>query len=427
MGLTAHSPGCVRHPGRWLLLICGASLLLKAGFLIALGTWGRPQVWEYEAIAVNVAEGRGYRSEFLHQPYRSEIQPLYPLVCAALYRVFGHDWRAIQIFQVAIATVLCLVIFDIGRQLVSVSVGLVAAFLVAWHPGLSYYATGNLHVLVFDAWLFAMVVWAFLRLEQTFTWPWILTSGLCLGLALLSRASVLVFIPFGLAWLWWRLRNRMATLRLRGGLLVLSLLTGLVVAPWLVRNYHLHGRFPYFLSTVGSGLWTGNNPNASGSTLTPEGRPVRFTAPPGFLERLYQLSEVEQDAYFKQAAMAYITTHPARAMALYAKKLWAFWWFSPQSGLEYPKTWLRLYKIWYMIILLSFFIGLYGTSKQGRWPRVVVLVAFGWSVALCQSVFYVEGRHRWEIEALMLVIAAAGVLTLVDLLSKRSQAHASSC
>lgn len=398
----------VRHPVRWLMTIVGLSVLLKVGGLLALGRWAQPTLWEYEEVAVSLAAGHGFRSEFLSQPYRSEIQPLYPLLCAGLYRLFGHRPEAVQVMQILLASLLCAVAYGIGRRVFSERAGLWGAGFVAIHPGLSYYATANLHVLVLDALLFASVVWAVLYLEESWRLRRVVLAGGLLGLALLSRASVLVFVPVGLAWLWYRVRVRVRPgMFLAHGALLLAIASGLV-SPWLIRNYRVHGRPVYFLSTVGSGLWTGNNPHASGSTLTPAGTPVRFTASPEFLEELYRLPEREQDDYFKRAAYDYIRAHPWTALRLYAKKLGAFWWRSPQTGLEYPKSWFNLYYLWYSMTLIFGGVGVWTAWRRGEGARVAVLVLFGWSIAACQSLFYVEGRHRWEIETLLLVAAAGG-------------------
>ena len=404
------------HAGRrvpaWAAVaaVCGLSILVKAGLLVALGRWGTPQVWEYEPIAVHLSRGEGYRSIFLEQPYRSEVQPLYPLLCAAIYRLFGHHHALVQLVQIVLGVLLCLVAYDLGRRLWSRAAGLGAAGLIAVHPGLAYYATANLHVLMLDALLFAAAVWALIRVEARPSTGRAVTAGGLIGLALLSRASVLAFVPFGFIWLLWRLRDRLDWRRLIARLAVMAATAALMVAPWLIRNDRLHGRPFYFLSTVGSGLWTGNNPHASGSTLTPDGRPILSTAPPAFLERLYQLPEAEQDAMFYREARAFITAHPDQAARLYLRKLIAFWWFSPQSGLWYPKRWLVMYQWMYTAMVLLAVAGFVAVWRRGPRGLVIVLPVFALAISLCQSLYYVEGRHRWEVEALMLVLAGIGLV-----------------
>lgn len=406
-------------PVGWLLAICALSILFKVALTLATHTWNAPKTWEYETIAVNLVEGRGFRSEFLQQPYRSEVQPVYPVLCAALYKVFGYRHSVVQVAQFVLSTLLCGVVYGIGRRLFSIQVGLWAAALVAVHPGLSYYAAANLHVLPVDALLFALVVWSFIRLHDAALVENFLLGGVILGVAVLSRASILVFVPAGLWWLWIGVRGRMSgrALMIRTGLLLAT--AALIVSPWLLRNYRLYKRPFYFLSTVGSGLWTGNNPHATGSTLTREGVPVRYTAPSEFLNELYRRPELEQDELFRHTAIRYMKAHPLETLRLFARKFAAFWWFTPQSGSWYPRSWLALYGLWYtaMLMLMGFGLWAAGTSAGG-W-RVAIVPIFGLFISLCQSLFYVEGRHRWEVEAVLLVLAAAGLNSIREKVMER--------
>jgi hypothetical protein len=182
----------------------------------------------------------------------------------------------------------------------------------------------------------------------------------------------------------------------------------LVVSPWLIRNHRFYGRPFHFLSTVGMNLWIGNNPYASGSTLSVDGEPILDIASREFLTLLSQSSEMEQNDYFRRKAITYMVAHPWRTVQLYGKKLLAFWWFSPQSGLWYSRSWLRLYQIWYVGLLLFVGIGLWAVWGRKGWDRVSIIPLFGCSIALCQSLFFVEGRHRWEVESLLVVVAAHG-------------------
>lgn len=408
-----------RTPWAWLAAICLLSVVGKLGLAVASGVWGAPRVWEYETIAVNLVEGRGYRSEFLGQPYRSEVQPVYPVLCAFIYRLFGHRYAAVQGVQILLATVLCLVVYGIGRRLFSVRVGLWSAALAAAHPGLSYYAVANLHVLPLDALLCALVVWSFVRIADAPGLRPCAVGGLLLGLAVLSRASVLAFVPLGCWWLWSGLRHVVDGGWAARRLAVMVVAAGIVVSPWLARTYALHSRPFYFLSTVGSGLWTGNNPHATGSTLARDGAPIRYTAPPEFLEQLFRLPEVEQDALFRRTALAYMSAHPARTARLFLEKLRNFWWFSPQSGRWYPRAWFTAYRAWYAAVLVLVVVGLWSAWRTGTGMRVAVIPLFALLISLCQSVFYVEGRHRWEIEALLLVPAAAGWCLVLAWASRR--------
>jgi len=407
-------------PWAWLVAACVCSIAMKVAVLLLTQTWGSPRTWEYETIAVNLFQGRGYFSEVMGQPYRSEIQPFYPVLCALLYRLFGHHGAVVQLVQMLAGTLLCLVAYDLARRLFSVRAGLWAAWLVAMHPGLSYYSTVNLHVLIFDALFFLSVVWALVVMDdEGYRMKRFAISGLALGFALLSRASVLVFLPFGLGWIGWHAFARIGTRKTLLGICVMLSIAGLIIAPWLIRNNRLYGRPFHFLSIAGYVLWIGNNPHASGSMSTVEGAPILATASKDFLTQLSRFSELEQNDYFRREAIAYMVAYPWQTVQRYGKKLLAFWWFSPHSGLWYPKLWLRLYQIGYVWLLLFVGIGLWASGARKALHRVSIIPIFAFSIALCQSLFIVEGRHRWEVEALLMVVAANGLSLVQGLATER--------
>ena len=114
---------------------------------------------------------------------------------------------------------------------------------------------------------------------------------------------------------------------------------------------------------------------------------------------------------YRDAAFAYWRTQPAQAVRLYFAKLRAFWWASPTTGMLYPGLWVATYNAYYLGIAAGTLLGLViGLRSERARPGVVLIVVTLVLVSLTQSLFYVEGRHRWEVEPLMLVLAGAGVL-----------------
>ena len=43
------------------------------------------------------------------------------------------------------------------------------------------------------------------------------------------------------------------------------------------------------------------------------------------------------------------------------------------------------------------------------------------SISLAQSIFYVEGRHRWAVEPLILIFTAAGILSFMPFSKKEKE------
>ena len=128
-------------------------------------------------------------------------------------------------------------------------------------------------------------------------------------------------------------------------MVIMGIFAFLTILPWSIRNYKVYKRPVLILNNFGLNLWIGNNPKASGSALTREGKPFFHALPEDKLRRFFEMNEIQQGDFLKNEAFKFIKKNPTKFFKLYLKKIFYFWWFSPQSGLEYPKKWLKIYKI----------------------------------------------------------------------------------
>lgn len=114
--------------------------------------------------------------------------------------------------------------------------------------------------------------------------------------------------------------------------------------------------------------------------------------------------------------MEFIEAHPAAFIRLVFQKFTNFWWFTDRSGLLYPPQWLELYKAYYVGVLLLAAVGLWRfTSRAGpslAMSRGVLLALFLLAISALQSLYYVEGRHRWAVEPMILAISGGGIASL---------------
>ena len=360
--------------------------------------------WEYDEIAHNILAGRGFGIEWDGAWYRSFGGAPFAYVCAFMYRVFGARPVAVLGAQWMFSAVTTLSAFALGRRLFSPGIGLGAAALVALHPGLLYYDARNVHALSFDAMLITAGALAALVLWRQVSNPTVLAVGLLHGVALFERNSVVGLPVASIAAL------AAAGPARRGRRIALyAVAVALVLAPWLARSVRLYG-YPVITTTTWEIFWRGNNALSDGGSYARDGSGLAMieAAPAEFRQRLHAADEVGRQKIFVQAAMDFITTHPRDAARLFVRKLWGFWWFMPQSGLLYPRTYLVLYGVYYVIVaglaILGAAVALAGTARRDALVLWLVML----SVGLFHAVFYVEIRHRWGIEPLLLVFTAGG-------------------
>lgn len=405
-----------------LIFILAAAFGLRMLLIVVFKTYAYPHAWEYEEIANNLLAGKGYSFQFLNTTHMSFATPLYGWLCAGVYAVTNHSYLAILVIQAAFSIALALTIFGIGKIIFSERVGLLAAGLVAFHPGLVYYDVFNLLPFSIDSFLVAAITLFMLKQKGRPTLKAMLLLGGLIGIAVLSRGITGVLLP--LAIIYFALcarpltvnRRLQITLCLAGGAL-------LVLAPWTIRNYLVHNQFVFISSTVSENVWRGNNLYATGTSFDEQRISIFNRWPEDFKRRVHAMTEMQQKEFFAAESSTFVRNHPGRALNLYARKVFYFWWFSPQSGALYPTTFLTAYKFLYVILLSFFLAGAVFAMKSARtgvFESSLILLAVPITICLAQSVFFVEGRHRWLVEPIMIVFASYGVIEAGKRLVRRS-------
>jgi 4-amino-4-deoxy-L-arabinose transferase-like glycosyltransferase len=399
------------------LLVCAALLgfALRFGYAAATGALRHPQVWETEQIATNLIEGRGFSYEAWSLTYRSYAEPMYPYLAAAIYLVTGHSRTALVLVQLLIAS---LMIYVGGRAAALAAndeaAGVVAAVLLAVHPGLIRYSS-VLHPFVLDAFFFLAAGAALVRCRQRPTLGRSCAAAALIGLGALTRPTILIFL-LPLWWIGWRSRESVGAGLRRIAIVTATALA--LVAPWTIRNAVVQHEFMLTRSGTGFVFWLGNNPASSGSAADAGGRSLLIDAPDDFQQRIYAADETTRDRIFREAAWQYIRANPAAAAGRVAQRLFYFWWFSPQWGSfgRNSSTAKLVYRCWWGALLLLVGAGLVaaGRATESQRRDLLLLAALAVLVSLVQSLYYVEGRHRLAVEPLVVPLAAVGAIFVVE-------------
>ena len=148
---------------RVALLLIAASTLVKIGVLLTQKTYLAPRTWEYEILAQSLLQGTGYQITQLNMEHLSLGPPLFSFFCAGIYWIIGHSFLAVLLLQVFLSALLAYVVYRIGANLFCPVCSAIACGLVTFHPGLAYYAVWQIHPLLLDATLIALVYWSTLR------------------------------------------------------------------------------------------------------------------------------------------------------------------------------------------------------------------------------------------------------------------------
>jgi Dolichyl-phosphate-mannose-protein mannosyltransferase len=358
-------------------------------------------------------------------------QPLYGWFLIGVYWIFGRNWISVGLAQIALAVIVAWLVFEIGRRVLSVRAGVIAAAVATLNPYLIWH---DMHVNreIVDQVCAAALVLLTLIVSERPTVRRALALGLVSGLAMLGNTR-LVFVPIlCVLYLAWRLPRTRATALVAG--LVLGG-AAIAVAPWIVRNKVNVGCWA--ITTDGRAMWKANNVRTypllkAGHWIDDVGPNVPRPPPPGrvtpeeawgkWLQSSGRVKlnpdECLEMSFYEHLAIEYWRKHPGdkvKLMALSAKLLWQPNAFET-SGRPGAGTHLDIgrgvFEPLYMWILYAFAaVGLFVVPRRFV-VLALLLLAYNTAAALA---FVGATRYRvsWDF---LLAILAAGAITY---LSKR--------
>jgi hypothetical protein len=402
-----HAPPWIAFRAAYRELLLGLFLLGLLPRLVMLAVQpDRLQFFEYEILAENIVGGQGYViPRFGHIALAFGDGNLYSFLAASVYLLVGHQPLVLAVVQAVIASLAAPVIFAIGARVFGWQVAALGAVLAALHPGLLAY-TWKLHPLGLDVLLLALTILWVVRIDGRVRSG--LMPGLTLGATLMSRPTFFVAGVAALGFRWLGRRH------LAASTLAALALALMVALPWVVRGWSVLGR-PVFISSSFEDVWKGNNPSASGSSYLPSGQDVFAAASPELQARFTAATELQLNEVFTQEVVAFISQHPGDFVGLTVRKFAYFRWSSPQMGLLYPPMWLTAYQGYALVIFGFGIVGAVTILRSGSPAErelLGVLAAISLSLAVIHALAYVEGRHRWGVEPLLLLLTARGIFVV---------------
>jgi 4-amino-4-deoxy-L-arabinose transferase-like glycosyltransferase len=236
---------------RALLLLTVAAVLVRALFLLwqpATQPVGDERTWTDWArhLASAKVGWSPLRTHMIFYP------PLYPYFLAASAALTG-SLEAARWIQLVVGSLLVPAVALVGARIFSARVGLLAAGIAALYPELVWFSVHYWSETLFMAFLW----WGFERLVAAGAPDGrVLTAavaGLLWGLAILTRETVLYFLPLAAAWLLWTPSPRRGA---RSAAFFLAAV--LTVLPWTCRNWVAFRALVPVSTAGGLNLFQGN-------------------------------------------------------------------------------------------------------------------------------------------------------------------------
>jgi 4-amino-4-deoxy-L-arabinose transferase-like glycosyltransferase len=250
-----------------------------------------------------------------HHP-SAYTQPLYGFFLVPLYWIFGRHWEVVGVAQILVGVGTALLVYEIGRRVLSSWAGVIAAVLTTIHPYLVWHDV-HLNREILDQFVAAAIVLLALVAATRPTVRVCVLLGIAFGLAILGNVRLAALpVVVALFVLWQAGWHRRALF----GVAISLVVGAVVVAPWVVRNRVSVGCFA--VTTDARALWKANNVNTY-RTLTHGGWiddvPPYPGAPP-----------TPQDAADRYVATGrYTPVNECAQMRFFSHKVHAFWLHHP--------------------------------------------------------------------------------------------------
>ena len=393
-------------------MILAGALILRLLFIAVL----RPNSFyfsdarHYDKAAVSLLSGDGLGEKY-------NRSPLYPVLMAGVYGVFGHSFTAMRIFEAALGVLLCLLIFQIARRLFTFNVALTAAALAAVHPHFLI-IVGILYPTQVFTVLTAAAVLLLLYYEEKKQRRFLLLSALASALAALTIPAMFFILPFTLLWMMFRPAS--SVWARVADVVIFLLVFSAVLTPWTIHNYQKYGRL----------------------TLV---RPVPHTVFPNLADSEAQQKRIESgfkdttdylkanptgtDADRLDRIIGNYFKHPMQSIRYLVGELGHFWALYPDrldtSSASYQRQvqnkdarmattrsslWTLAKYLSIVVMAPLFFFALVGLAASLPWRRAAYLLlgaVFGLSIGYSQ--IYAEVRYRIPIEPYVLIFTAFGI------------------
>ena len=405
---------------RALTLIVLFALALRFATALALGDRaeaisGAADQYTYDVLGQRVLAGYGFSFPVEWYPFTpantqtAHWSFAYPLYLAAVYALTGHHPLIARLLQALVSALSIVLVYRIGRRLFGELAGLAAALLAAGYAYLIFFNAALMTQTFYIVCLLAALDLALQLAEQPRRRDWLLL-GATLGLGVLFRQTLLLFVPLVYLWLFWRVpapnqssawvpsRVR-ARLRWRDLLLSVAVLAA-CIAPWTVRNALVYQDFLLLNSNGGYFLYSANHPQ-QGTNFDPD-----YAAP--LPDELRGMNEAAEDRALYRAAFNFIASDPARFVLLSLNRTKDYFWLLPS---EQSSLISNVSRVFSFALYLPFMLAGLALSRA-QWRLALPLYLYVALDSVVHLASWAAPRYRLPSDAVLTVFAGLAVASV---------------
>src|SRR5882724_2902846 len=370
-----------------LLLVCG--FIMRFGFVLLKKTYIRspgsilPFGAEVCSIAEHIVLGKGFSSPFYQDTGPTAwIAPVYPYMCALVFRLFGIYSVASAIvllgIQCIIAAATGVTIHALGRRTVGARAGFWAAWIWALSPIFFRWPVSWIWDFTASAFLLSAVFIVALDVAEQNTRKLWLSLGALWALIALTNPALLSVMPF-------------------------TLLFAALVSPWLIRNELVFGQPVFFRSNYWFEFHLGNYHMSNGMGYTGRHPGVN----PDELKKYAAWGELRYIDYYKQDSFEFVRKYPSEFLDLTLHR--ALWFWDGSLLIYWTREWWKPWEFW-PLSLLGWLGLLFVFTRRPRGWLLFAATLIVYPIPYYLAYPVVKYRHAIEPELLLLSVYLAFVL-----------------
>lgn len=386
-----------------ILLIFIIAFFLRISYSFSAKVVPYVDAKHYDRIAKSISAGKGYtEGDNLWDDERAlSCTPFYPFLLAIFYKIFGHRYSVIWIFQAIVSAISCILVYLIAKKVFGQKVAIFSIIICAISFTFILYTAMLLTetIYIFFVLFFFLLFFDIIKCGSLLKYA---ILGILAGITILTKA---IFVGFTIFLFFCEFKRRSFKKAL-----VFIACVGLIILPWIIRNYMIYRHFIFISTAAADTFATGNHSKANG-TGGESAVPEEIKTNPQNLSPL----ELIFKSYHK--SIKFVIQNPIREFILILKKISLFfsplrtdgWWF-------HMKGWHRIFALIFSFLfsLFLFSIGTIGFIFSYRnnnsykfWMRSFIIISF-----LSLLPFIVEARYRFPVYPFMIIFASYGLTLL---------------
>jgi tetratricopeptide (TPR) repeat protein len=342
--------------------------------------------------------------------------PFYPYFLAIIYKIFGHNYYLARLLQIIIGSLSCLLLYLIAKKLFNQKIAIAAALIAAVYGPFIFFDAELLRpcLIIF---LNLLLMLMLLGISEGPTYRRLFLAGVIMGLSILTKENIALFIPFVWLWLYLVFRKLKPNKEILFYCTAFSLAIFMVILPCTLRNYMVEKDFVPISSEGGINFYIGNTGDVDKLVaLQPGTQWNKLLILPNEKSGKELKPSQWSDWYFREA-FKFIAQHPFEWLRIISKKFLLFWnsfEFTPNNDIEFYRSHSSILHvltgkflgIWYPfgIVVPLALCGL--IISLARWRTFMLLYFYVFSYMVSVILFHVRARYRLPVIPVLIIFAA---------------------